>query len=172
MDLSDILIEFLDVILLLLAKFWYVIIGFLGYLLLGKSKDPKKRRQPAFPPVLTPTHDGGFPPPNQASPEAKQELEMDQRDFGEATWTASPQDGEKEENQPFIMAAEPLGSIEQEKGGVRTVPQSGIKDPASVESKQVQQPIDAREGMKWALIFSPPRAKDPYKPPYLQAKKN
>ncbi|MCK9906123.1 hypothetical protein MXD63_39800, partial [Frankia sp. Cpl3] len=139
-----------------------VILAFLGYVLFGKSKHEQKRKRPSFPPILTPTHDGGFPT-LQTRPVKSQVEERDNQDFGEATWTASFEEQEVAESS--IAEAERVTATEQAKADRHL--EAAEKALFVPTERTPESPhVEAREGMKWAMIFSPPRAKDPYKAPY------
>lgn len=139
MDLFDLLFDLIGLLIGLIGKFWMLILIFLGYTLFGKSRGYKKRTPTMRPPVLTPVY----------SPEAPREVSESRRN--EASYPPVETKTAEEDTVLTTQAANPL------------IPSAAI-EPA-VDSSEEPAPPDPREAMKWAMIFSEPRAKAPYSPP-------
>ncbi|MFF0827134.1 hypothetical protein ACFYU8_09660 [Brevibacillus sp. NPDC003359] len=154
-DLMDLVVDLLGLvewIIPLIGKFWFVILGYLGYKALGKAG--KKMSQGKKMPPLTPTSTSDIP--------------METEDYGRKTVRAS---AKYEPTQPESM--EGVG-VEQEWAFSRTArastgPTIIVKqsEPMKVADSERAKTFTSkhgnpRDGMKWALIFGEPRSKAPY----------
>jgi len=147
----------------LIGDFWFVFIIYLFAKLFGavRQKGTQQRtRQQAIParPVLTPVAGGGTWQPKTGTSmvrEAKESTRM------------SAHEGESEREQPS-----PVFAVTESIAATAAAPavDTGLRKAIGAESVAASRfssaaVPDAREGMKWAMIFSPPRAKLPYKRP-------
>ncbi|MFY0545092.1 hypothetical protein [Brevibacillus sp. H7] len=154
--MENLLFDLLEVAIVLIGKFWFVILGYIGYKLFGglgkragKGVSQGKPRQV----VLTPVEGGGFPRWEQRSKPEEVSERMDSNE-AKAAWTET-EDGN-------LNAAEPS-----------TRGEFLVSDPDPEEKKDaLDLDLDPREGLKWAIIYGPPRAKAPYAPSYLSRKRN
>ncbi len=140
--------ELLELAILLVVKFWPVILAFLGFKAIGKVRRDAQKRPGAQRPVLTPVHGGGFPKPEpgRVIVSRKEEEREEQVMF--------PYEDKSLSEQPAFQEMKPIMT-------------HTAKKPANVNRANA---FTEREGMKWALIFSPPRAKMPYTRPGYQKK--
>lgn len=154
-DLLDLLFELLAWLFPLLGKFWFLILGYLGYVLFGKQGQRKQERRPAPRPVLTPVNTGGWP----WGPEEEERR------------TVTPLNRQEEipdEPRPF----EAWSSPEETEADVRRGKEEGfaveplefpVEAPAvpkrTKESPGRKTVMDPREGMKWAIIYGAPRSR-------------
>jgi len=142
--------ELIELAIVLVIKFWPVILAFLGFKALGKLKGNAKNKTGTRPPILTPVHGGGMPHPQP----------------GNVISTKR-----EESIQPMSSDTHSLGELREESSSPEQAWEASAKEP--IDTPTVQRSgtdISAREGMKWALIFSPPRAKMPYAPHEYQKK--
>lgn len=152
-DLFDLLFDLFGWVLPLIGKFWFLILGYLGYKLFGqaakKAAQDQKRR------TLTPVESGGYPTPPQKV----------ERKSVRASSRYEPVQVEQRDNEGWDRPYEPeavpeRGSLE----GMDRTPVSGLPDRPETETTPAID-LDPREGMKWALIFGEPRSKRPYTSP-------
>ncbi len=169
MDLFNMLLDLIGLAIVLVSKFWVFILFLLGYLLFGGGR----RSRPSSAPrrnVLTPVSGGGIPRLGRtAVPMAE----------GESSWQHNtPISRLPEPKSPVEPADSPMsyaldgeaasfapttiGDASDFLPDVKTTPDA----PANKPNTDYDGRWNAREGMKWALIFSPPRAKDPFTPPH------
>lgn len=147
----DLVGELLSWLWPLIGKFWFLIVGYIGYKLFGQAA--KKTGQEQRRRTLTPVESRGFPTPQpategksvRASSKYEPVLTEPQEIFG------MDQDRPDRRNE-----AEQRKFTEQEYSG-----QPMLDVPGSKPAIQ----LDPREGMKWALIFGEPRSKAPYASP-------
>lgn len=155
-DLMDLVVDLLGLvewIIPLIGKFWFVILGYLGYKALGKAGKKKMSQGKKMPPL---------------TPASMSDIPMDTEDYGRKTVRASTK---YEPIQPESM--EGIG-VEQEwafsstarasTGPTITVKQSEPMKVADLEQARTltSKHGNPRDGMKWALIFGEPRSKAPY----------
>ncbi|MGD8189031.1 hypothetical protein ACQCN2_03415 [Brevibacillus ginsengisoli] len=148
MDVFDLLFDLLGLVFAIFGKFGTVILVALGYLFFGKNrKKPKNSRRPiprpVFTPVFTPSAgQGGTYEPSQ-------------------TYTPDTPLDENLDN-PFTPSQE----VSTESSEVMSVSAERFHEIESKETTQERstQKLDPREAMKWSIIFSPPRSKQPYSP--------
>jgi hypothetical protein len=155
-DLFDLVIELLGWVLPLLGKFWVLILGYLGYVLFGKQarRGRKMTQGKQQRPPLTPVDGGGFPRPAEKQPERRKVVRQDPQPAPVEGRTAEPESLEEERRAPLAKAE------------AATAPQVVGSNAAGHPSRDEGEPetpsaVDPREGMKWAIIFGPPRAKTP-----------
>jgi hypothetical protein len=150
--MDDLLFHLLDLAFGLIGNFWPVILAYLGYKLFGglgkkmSQGQPKRKpvRRMAAGPVLTPVEGGGYP--RRVEREAET-VEVSKRE------------------QPVSQVDERRLYTEAVSADLPVHEAVDHSRPAPDENSLMDVP-DPREGLKWALIFSPPRAKAPYRPPY------
>ncbi|WP_134686913.1 hypothetical protein [Brevibacillus migulae] len=141
--------ELIELAIALIVKFWPVILAFLGFKALGRLKGDARNKTSTRRPVLTPVHGGGIPQPQ-------------------------PGDVMRSEREETVLPQSDAFSYEETRE--ESAVQAQVWEPtpeAPIETPSVQRSakeIAAREGMKWAMIFSPPRAKMPYRPHEYQKK--
>jgi hypothetical protein len=178
MDLLEFIFDFIEILIVLLWKFWYIVLAYLGYKLFGLGKHGQRRGTRQAAPrrdVLTPVQGGGIPRRADVQPVTEQPKQPEPDDFGEATWTASPDVYAAEAKEIAGAAETPFA--EGKAADARLDAGTDHAAPARLAAETKPQAAreiddsDARQGMKWALIFSPPRAKEPYAPPYLAARR-
>lgn len=135
----------------LIGKFWFLIVGYIGYKIFGqaakKAGQDQKRR------TLTPVESGGFPTPQTTK----------ERKVVRASSKYEPVQADSREQ--VGMEYEGLDrpyEVEQRKSSERE--DSGLLMEETPNSKSAIR-LDPREGMKWALIFGEPRSKAPYASP-------
>ncbi|HZG16251.1 MAG TPA: hypothetical protein VE710_14715 [Candidatus Bathyarchaeia archaeon] len=143
--------ELIELAIVLVVKFWPVILAFLGFKAIGKLKGDAKNKAGSRRPVLTPVHGGGMSQPrpgNVISPTKEETIE------------------------PKYAETHSLVDLREDSSAPDHVLEASLEEPIETASVQRNVPvISAREGMKWALIFSPPRAKMPYAPHEYQKKR-
>ncbi|MFS0554615.1 hypothetical protein [Brevibacillus sp. 179-C9.3 HS] len=155
-DLMDLVVDLLGVvewIIPLIGKFWFVILGYLGYKALGKAGKKKMAQGKKMPP-LTPANTPDIP--------------LETEDYGSQTVRASSK------YEPLQRESMEGVGVEQEwafssTARASTGPTISVKQPESpmeIESERARTLTskhgNPREGMKWALIFGEPRSKAPY----------
>ncbi|NGQ94118.1 hypothetical protein G3578_02885 [Brevibacillus sp. SYP-B805] len=140
--------DLLEFLFHLIGKFWPALLAYLAYQAFRTRREGEKRAKGQRP-VLTPVHGGGFPRPH-----------VGQREEGERLAPPdTPADASAVEERDATPQEEMLVAVSL------APPTAAASDRTSVEKGEgIHTP---REGMKWALIFSPPRAKMPYLPPTL-----
>ncbi|WP_409178283.1 hypothetical protein [Brevibacillus fortis] len=154
-DLMDLVVDLLGLvewIIPLIGKFWFVILGYLGYKALGKAG--KKMSQGKKMPPLTPATTSDIP--------------METEDYGRETVRASSK------YEPLQQESMEGIGVEQEwafsttarasTGPTITVKQSETMKVTDSEQARTltSKQGNPRDGMKWALIFGEPRSKVPY----------
>lgn len=153
--LLDLVSDLLGWLLPLIGKFWFLILGYLGYKIFGqaakKAAQDQKRR------TLTPVESGGYPTPPQ-----KVERKTIRASSRYEPVQVQQHDDEGWDHPPEREAEFDRGSLEgmdRERTRVKVLP-----DVPKAEPKPAID-LDPREGMKWALIFGEPRSKRPYTSP-------
>lgn len=135
----------------LIGKFWFLIVGYIGYKIFGqaakKAGQEQKRR------TLTPVESGGFPTP-QKTKERKAVR-------ASSKYEPVPADSREQVGMEYERLDRP-SEVEQRMTSERK--ESGRSMEEAPNSKSAIQ-LDPREGMKWALIFGEPRSKAPYASP-------
>ena len=150
MDLVlDLVAEVLRWVWPLIGDFWFVILVYLGYKLFGKQGKKQTTRQPGR--NLTPVETGGVPPHGQPHPHPRRVRASSRHE------PVAPIESVARE----VSDAAYERAAADESSPKRAVPSQG-GEPASVLPETAKPKLDPREGMKWALIFGPPRAKSPY----------
>ncbi|MGE5701710.1 MAG: hypothetical protein ACM32O_04200 [Clostridia bacterium] len=157
--------DILDIVFTLIAlagKYWFVILGYIVYRMLGLEKkkgEKDKRKRRALPP-LTPVENGGQPgrmtvgqKPNEPEvmyAEGDSEAEEPNRE-----WEPIPQ-----ASVTRVTPSEP-----SEAGAIVPIFQDAapIQTHVSTEPQRVVTREQVRDGMKWAIILSPPRSKAPFR---------
>ncbi|MDA5108665.1 hypothetical protein O3V59_09850 [Brevibacillus thermoruber] len=156
-DLFDVLVELLGWVLPLLGKFWVLILGYLGYLLFGKQarRGRKMTQGKQQLPPLTPVDGGGTVRPMETRPERRMVVRQEPQPAPMEERTAEPEWLEEERRVPLAKAeAAPAAQAAQAVGP------SAAGHPSRGEgAPETPTALDPREGMKWAIIFGPPRAK-------------
>lgn len=151
--------ELLELAIFLVVKFWPVILAFLGFKAIGKVMQEAKKKPVARRPVLTPVHGGGFPMPQPGRAiVTRKEEEREEQDL----FPYEDRENEERERERWLDSSVAVQPSFQANTSAVT---------KRSEQASNQKRVDAfteREGMKWALIFSPPRAKMPYTPPGYQ----
>lgn len=152
-DLFDLLFDLFGWVLPLIGKFWFLILGYLGYKLFGqaakKAAQDQKRR------TLTPVESGGFPSPSQKV----------ERKTVRASSRYEPVQVEQRDDEGWDRPYEPEAAPERASlDGMDQTYSKGFPDRPGAEAKPAID-LDPREGMKWALIFGEPRSKRPYTSP-------
>ncbi|NRS47818.1 hypothetical protein [Brevibacillus sp. HB2.2] len=155
-DLMDLVVDLLDLvewIIPLIGKFWFVILGYLGYKALGKTGKKKMSQGKKMPPL---------------TPVSTSEIPMETEEYGRETVRASSK------YEPLQQESLEGVGVEQEwafssparasTGPTITVKESETKKVAVSEraSTLTAKQGNPRDGMKWALIFGEPRSKAPY----------
>ncbi|GEB31942.1 MULTISPECIES: hypothetical protein [Brevibacillus] len=157
-DLFDLFLDLIDWILPLLGKFWFVILGYIGYKLLGKEKAKGKRMSQGLPnKPLTPVD---TPWTAEPAPDAQQE-----RKTVRATAKYEPLESRAESMEGVGVEQEWAFSepVRASTGStIRTSSATRQMSAAQRVKPQSAAPLDPREGMKWALIFGEPRSKASY----------
>jgi len=138
--------DVLELAILLLGKFWFVIAAYLGYKLLGnrgkKSAKGVSQGQPRAV-VRTIGHSGAQAQEPVTLSAAVHERQTEPVEDGQSAFLPAWESSSTAENAPDSAAShsnEPLG--------------------------------DPREGMKWALIFGPPRSKNPHASSFPARRRN
>lgn len=150
----------------LLLKFWPVLLIIIGYKLFkGQGETARRKRPYGFPPVAG----GGIPRPSSV-PVPPKPVEYRLPPTAEETPSGLPSAGEtaafdlveKPAPEPMVpsSSADRDGALSQKK---QASPPPAVAAPSAAWNSV---PIDPREGMKWSLIFSPPRSRNPYVPPW------
>lgn len=158
------LADLIRVLFSLVGDFWFVFLFYLVAKLFGamrqKGTSQRSPRRTAIPagPVLTPVAGGGTWP-SQAGRSMKQEKAAPERMSAHEGGAADDQSSVPLVTLDYLSAAD-----------TPPVSDSGLgmaigAEPSATSRLSSLPAPDAREGMKWALIFSPPRAKQPYKRP-------
>ncbi|MED1946398.1 MULTISPECIES: hypothetical protein [Brevibacillus] len=155
-DLMDLVVDLLDLvewIIPLIGKFWFVILGYLGYKVLGKTGKKKMSQGKKMPPL---------------TPATTSDIPMETSEYGRETVRASSK------YEPLQQESMEGVGVEQEwafssparasTGPTITVKQSeSMKVADSDRAKTLTSKHgNPRDGMKWALIFGEPRSKAPY----------
>ncbi|MBH0331902.1 hypothetical protein ABH14_19445 [Brevibacillus brevis] len=155
-DLMDLVVDLLDLvewIIPLIGKFWFVILGYLGYKALGKTGKKKMSQGKKMPPL---------------TPVSTSEIPMETEEYSRETVRASSK------YEPLQQESMEGVGVEQEwafsspvrasTGPTITVKESETKKVADSEraSTLTAKQGNPRDGMKWALIFGEPRSKAPY----------
>lgn len=164
----DSLLDLLFGLLALAGKYWFLVLGYLVYRMLGldKKKNEKEEKQKRMPP-LTPTVNGGQPKrmtvgqkPETAEPQVVlTEPPPPPEDSGEgvADWRPIPQ--------ASLTYVEENNADTQRGGFVPSFRDAApMKTQVPVEPAHVIPKDKVRDGMKWAIILSQPRSKAPYRP--------
>lgn len=153
-DLFDVLVELLGWVLPLLGKFWVLILGYLGYLLFGKQarRGRKMTQGKQQLPPLTPVDGGGTVRPMETRPERRMVVRQEPQPAPMEERTAEPEWLEEERRTP-LAKAEAAPAAQAVGSGEAGHPSRGEGAPETPTA------LDPREGMKWAIIFGPPRAK-------------
>jgi hypothetical protein len=149
--MEELLFQLLELAILLIGKFWFVILGFFGYKLLGRlgrrAGKGLSQGQPRTV-VLTPVEGGGFPL-RKEHPESVEDIQR---------------------LESAVVQGKAEGSFFEGEQLPNPVPPDA---PIETATTQTDEPVfDPREGMKWAIIYGPPRAKEPHAPPFLARRKN
>ncbi|GAA4706216.1 hypothetical protein [Brevibacillus fulvus] len=161
MDLIDLIDGLIGLALWLLSKFWYVLLALFGLRLLGRSQSGRRNQRRRD--ILTPAYGTGDRPAGQSQRRESSRKSMvrpepvppagqwrDSR--GKSAISVAP---EQEAAETPFRQSEPeviRETVKQEQPNFE-----GRHEPA----------LDPVEGMKWALILSPPKAKAPRTmPPY------
>lgn len=160
-DLLDLVFFLID----LFGEYWFVILGYFVYKVLGIDKDKKKRKSP---PPLTPVNPDMMPGRMTAEKAPAPPMVME---------TTPMQSREREpEWQPI-----PPAEITRVEGDEAVREPSGAfvpvyQDAAPLETHVPTEPVHhvsrqtLREGMKWSIILSPPRSRAPYTVPSIRKK--
>ncbi|MCG5251102.1 hypothetical protein [Brevibacillus agri] len=158
-DLLDLLFDLFGWLLPLIGKYWFIILGYIGYKLLGlggKGNGKGKKMSQGRPNrPLTPVE----------TPWARQEPAVtEERKTVRASAKYEPMDRDTESMEGVGVEqewafSEPVrastgSTIRLTAAAAQSAPQRAKPQPAST--------VDPREGMKWALIFGEPRSKAPY----------
>ncbi|NRR20755.1 hypothetical protein [Brevibacillus sp. MS2.2] len=155
-DLMDLVVDLLGLvewIIPLIGKFWFVILGYLGYKALGKAGKKKMSQGKQMPPL---------------TPATTSDIPMENKDYGRETVRAS-----SKYEPPQQESMEGIG-VEQEWAFSRTA-RASTGPTITVKQSETMKVADServgtlpskhgnpRDGMKWALIFGEPRSKAPY----------
>ncbi|WP_147512804.1 hypothetical protein [Brevibacillus massiliensis] len=170
MELLDLILSLTSIVFALIGKFWPLLLVLLGYTVFGgKPKGQRQRQHPRR--VLTPVEGGGraAPVPTVTIPpvvEKKQWAEAEGTGTeGDPDWTAPPLAPAPESTAEladgssyYLPEVQPRTEYQQAEVKTDLAPLATLPDEKSEQLAAAR----AREGMKWALIFSPPRAKMPY----------
>lgn len=148
MDVFELLLDLIGLLFLLIGKFWTVILVILGYALFGKNRKRTKGSRPQARPVLTPV----FTPSADRG-----------GTFAPAQTYSRVEPQEEGGNHPFTPSMEVVAERSEAEVVVRQTQAVEHPQLAQETHKQVRE-LDPREAMKWSIIFSPPRAKQPYSP--------
>lgn len=158
----DLVADLLGVVLPLIGKFWFLILGYLAYKLFGRQGKKWVEEQPKR--TLTPVETGGFPPLEQPQERKKARASSTYEPIAPDEVSAARAKQEWAAAKAVSPSSPNMRSGETQ--GTAAAPFS-----SSVDAKPDAKPlIDPREGMKWALIFGQPRSKSPYVPPYARRK--
>jgi hypothetical protein len=153
--LIDLLIDQLEWVLPLLGKFWVLIAGFFGYLLFGKKGKQGRSMSQGKPqrPPLTPVDSGDFPLPAdvELQPERRMVVRQESRSDMEER-AAEPEWLEEELHMP-------LANVEAAPAAQVVGSDAALQPSPAEQATEKPTALDPREGMKWAIIFGPPRAK-------------
>ncbi|CAI8738277.1 Transmembrane protein [Brevibacillus sp. IT-7CA2] len=155
-DLMDLVVDLLDLVewvIPLIGKFWFVILGYLGYKALGKAGKKKMSQGKKMPPL---------------TPATTSDIPMETEDYGRETVRASSK------YEPLQRESMEGIGVEQEwafssTARASTGPTITVKqaEPMKVADSERVGTVKSkhgnpRDGMKWALIFGEPRSKAPY----------
>jgi len=144
--------------LTLLENFWFVILILAIFKMLGnqgkKGKQARQRKR-----NLTPVESGGFPAPAKPSPPQPQP----RRVIASSRHEPIAPPVAEEVPEAIQLAARERNAAEN--AASARAKDSMQTETAPIRRKTDQTQFDPREGMKWALIFGPPRAKSPHVPP-------
>ncbi|RNB57613.1 hypothetical protein EDM57_09870 [Brevibacillus gelatini] len=153
-ELIELLFDLFGWVLPLIGKYWFIILGYIGYKLLGLGGKGKRMAQGKPNRPLTPVET-----PWVEEPAVTQERQ---------TVRAS---AKYEPIEPDTESMEGVG-VEQEwafpeparaSNGSTIRVSAAAAEPAPQRAKpRSVNTADPREGMKWALIFGAPRSKAPY----------
>ncbi|MGN7468607.1 hypothetical protein [Brevibacillus sp. SAFN-007a] len=156
-DLLDLLVDLFGWLLPLIGKFWFLILGYLGYKLLGLGgKGTGKKMSQGRPnrpltPVETP-----WARQAPAVSEERKTVRASAR-YEPVEREAESMEGvgvEQEWAFPQPARASSGSTIRVAAAAAQPTPQQAKPQPGRM--------ADPREGMKWALIFGEPRSKTPY----------
>lgn len=154
-DLMDLVVDLLGMvewIIPLIGKFWFVILGYLGYKALGKAG--KKMSQGKKMPPLTPASTTDFP------------VETEDYDTTTVRATSKYEPLERESLEGVGLEQEWAFSTpaRASTGTTISVAQSSasVMEGTKREGNLREKHGNPRDGMKWALIFGEPRSKSPY----------
>jgi hypothetical protein len=125
------------------------IIAYLIYKGFQARKEWAKRTQIPQRPVLTPVHGGGFPSPQSGTSMAVKRVEQRDSIVKEADDKPVSEMTAPRENGAESHASSPYAVLAYDE---------------AAENMAIHADA-AREGMKWAIIFSPPRSKMPHRFP-------
>jgi hypothetical protein len=149
----ELILELLGWALPILGKFWFIIVGYLGYKLLGKTSKKMAQGKPKR--RLTPVENGGYPVPVQPQEPKTVRASSKYEPIEPESMEGIGVEQEWAFSEPSRSSIErPLHSREDARSSER---------PESMEHPL--EGFDPREGMKWAIIFGEPRAKAPFAPP-------
>lgn len=164
----DGLLDLFFALLALAGKYWFVVLGYVIYRMLGldKKKSAKEAKRSQLPP-LTPTTSGG----------ENRRVTVGQRPAASQQQDAQPmpdETGETLENRDYEWKPIPKATLTHVEQGESATPPGILvpiyQDAAPIETHVPVEPQHAvakeklREGMKWAIIFSEPRSRSPYRP--------
>ncbi|QRG69568.1 hypothetical protein [Brevibacillus choshinensis] len=149
-DLLDLFFDLLGWVFPLLAKFWFLILAFIGYKFFGKGGRKMAQGKPRR--MLTPVESGGFP----------RQTPQEERKVVRASSKYEPVESESMEG----VGVEQEWAFEEPDH--RSIPVREQKPTLTPVPERAEAPVpdlDPREGMKWAIIFGEPRAKVPHGSP-------
>jgi hypothetical protein len=148
-ELLDLAAELLGWLLPLIGKYWFLILGYIGYKVFGKAAKKAEQKQK----TLTPAESGGFPTP----PKTTERKAVRASSKHEPVYDYSLEDADVERERPYRYT-------EADEREVHERLKRGSTSQEVPNSKPAIN-LDPREGMKWALIFGEPRSKAPYSSP-------
>ncbi|MED1802116.1 hypothetical protein [Brevibacillus porteri] len=155
-DLMDLVVDLLGLvewIIPLIGKFWFVILGYLGYKALGKAGKKKMSQGKKMPPL---------------TPATTSDIPRETEDYGRETVRAfSKYEPLQQESMEGIGVEQEWAfssTARASTGPTITVKQSETMKVADSERAGTlsSKHGNPRDGMKWALIFGEPRSKAPY----------
>lgn len=155
MDVFDLLFDLIGLLFALIGKFWTILLVILGYTFFGKqikqakqTKKPRTPQRPVLTPVFTPSTARREVRPTQIYEPVSPPVENADNPYSPAEEEAQVPDEGKSTPQPMFQI---------------TFKEQAQRDHQPQQVHPSETPtVDPREAMKWALIFSPPRAKQPY----------
>ncbi|KKX55945.1 hypothetical protein [Brevibacillus borstelensis] len=156
-DLLELLFDLLGWAIPLIGKFWFVILGYLGYKLLGLKGNKKPNQKPAPRPVLTPADGGGWPW-EQEQEERRTVTSLEPRPEAAPAMESNVQTEGWQESEHLVTLET---AVEAERPLER---KESASAPAVSREEEQHDTFDPREGMKWAMIYGPPRARTPHLP--------